>query len=255
MRIIGTAANKAGVVSFIVEDPPISSLDIGMKLDAAGIAVRTGHHCAQPLMEALGIAGTARASFAFYNTVGEVDQFVDALEAIVEAARGRASKPAASAAASVSDGELQWPEPKGATPEEAARELVETFDFLKEAGEDPRDFVLELSRKLPPMPESEKNEVTHVKGCMSQVWLTARKRPGTTDALDFLADSDAEIVKGLIAILQHVFSGQRAGDILAFDIEKLLRRLNFQNLISVQRRSGVEAMITRIKSLAAATQE
>lgn len=251
LRIIGTAQRKAGVVSFVMEDPPISSLDIGMKLDAEGIAVRTGHHCAQPLMDALGIPGTTRASFAFYNTLDEVGQLAEALQGIVTDASARQS--ALPASAGGENGELTWPEPKGPTPDEAAQELIDTFDFLRETGEDPRDFVLELSRKLPFMPDSEKNEATHVKGCMSQVWLTARNRPGTDDALDFLADSDAEIVKGLIGILQHVFSGQRAPDILAFDVERLLRRLNFQNLISVQRRSGVEAMINRIKSLAAAT--
>lgn len=236
--------------------PPIAPLDIGMKLDAMGIAVRTGHHCAQPLMDAFGIAGTTRASLAFYNTRAEVDALVEGLEQIVEEAQSRYTltppSPATAVAGREQEGALLWPEPKGATPDESAQELIDTFALLIEAGEDPRDHVLELARKLPPMPASEKNEVTHVKGCMSQVWLTARKRPGTADALDLLADSDAEIVKGLIAVLQHVYSGQSAKAIVEYDIHALLRRLNFQNLISVQRRSGVEAMINRIQSVARA---
>jgi cysteine desulfurase/selenocysteine lyase len=72
LRIIGTAANKASVVSFLVDN--IHPFDMGMMLDKIGIAVRTGHHCAQPLMDRLGIAGTVRASFAFYNTREEIDQ-------------------------------------------------------------------------------------------------------------------------------------------------------------------------------------
>ena len=233
--------------------PLIAPLDIGTRLDAMGIAVRTGHHCAQPLMDAFGITGTTRASFAFYNTRAEVDALAEGLQRIVRAARERPTVDTAAAASDSADGDdVGWPEPKGATPDEAAQELVDTFRFLAEAGEDPRDFVLELSRKLPPMPASAKNEATHVKGCMSQVWLTARRRPGTADAIDILADSDAEIVKGLIAVLQHVFSGQSARQVLAFDVHGLLRRLNFQNLISVQRRSGVEAMINRIHALARA---
>jgi len=79
VRIIGTAKEKAGVLSFIVEEPAMSALDVGTQLDLEGVAVRTGHHCCQPLMERFGIAGTARASFAMYNTLEEVDKLVEAL--------------------------------------------------------------------------------------------------------------------------------------------------------------------------------
>ena len=250
LRIIGDAPGRAAVVSFVLEDPPVSSLDIGMKLDALGVAVRTGHHCAQPLMDAFGISGTTRASFAFYNTVEEVDRLAEGLMSIVKDQIDRAS---AAPAAALLDGEIRWPEPTGDSVEEAAAALIEDLSFLREAGEDPRDYILDLGRGLPPMQESQKNEATHVRGCMSQVWLTARRRPGTADAIDFLADSDAEIVKGLIGVLQHVFSGQSAAAVAAYDVDGLLRRLDFQNLISVQRRSGVEAMINRIQSLARAT--
>ena len=253
VRLIGTSDKRAGVVSFVVENPPVSSLDLGTKLDAKGIAVRTGHHCAQPLMDAFGIPGTTRASFAFYNTVEEVDQLAAALEKIVKEARSRASEPGASAPASSDD--LVFPEPQADSPEAAAAALVDDFQFLKEAGEDPREFILDLGRKLPPMPAGEKNDATHVKGCMSQVWISARKRPGTADSLDFLADSDAELVRGLIGVLQHIFSGQSSSKIVGFDVEKLLRQLDFQALISVQRRSGVEAMLNRIMSLARALAE
>jgi len=81
-RPIGTAAHKASVISFQIEG--IHPYDLGMWLDAKGIAVRTGHHCTQPLMERLGIEGTVRASFAVYNTPEEVDYFVDSLIGIVK---------------------------------------------------------------------------------------------------------------------------------------------------------------------------
>ncbi len=249
LRIIGDTEGRAAVVSFVLENPPISSLDIGTKLDARGIAVRTGHHCAQPLMEAFGIPGTTRASFAFYNTTAEVDRLAQGLIDIVAETKQHTGK---RSVAADQDAEIAWPEPQAPTPDEAAAALIEDMNFLKEAGEDPRDFILELGRKLLPMRDSDKNEATHVKGCMSQVWLTARRRPGTEDALDLLADSDAELVRGLIGVLQHVFSGQSAAAIAGFDVEALLRKLDFQNLISVQRRSGVEAMLNRIMSLARA---
>ena len=76
MRIFGTAADKDAVLSFLVGN--VSSYDIGLLLDKLGVAVRTGHHCAQPLMHRLGIEGTVRASFAVYNTIEEVEQFVAA---------------------------------------------------------------------------------------------------------------------------------------------------------------------------------
>lgn len=77
LRIIGTAKEKGGIISFVVKG--IHPLDIGTLLDLKGIAIRTGHHCAQPALRHFGLPGTARASFGLYNTKEEVDLFVDAL--------------------------------------------------------------------------------------------------------------------------------------------------------------------------------
>lgn len=82
MKILGPLENKSSVISFLVRD--IHPYDIGMLLDRLGIAVRTGHHCAQPLMEALGIEGTIRSSFAFYNTEEEVDILVAGLQKVIK---------------------------------------------------------------------------------------------------------------------------------------------------------------------------
>jgi cysteine desulfurase/selenocysteine lyase len=81
IRFIGTANEKSSVVSFLIGN--IHPYDIGMLLDKLGIAVRTGHHCAQPLMNYLNIPGTVRASFAFYNTKAEIDIFIIALKRVV----------------------------------------------------------------------------------------------------------------------------------------------------------------------------
>jgi len=77
LKIIGTAENKAGVISFILDG--IHNYDVGTLLDKMGIAVRTGTHCTQPVMKHFGIAGTLRASFAFYNTKQEIDQLYNAI--------------------------------------------------------------------------------------------------------------------------------------------------------------------------------
>lgn len=78
MRIIGEAKHKTSVVSFVVDG--IHPFDLGTLLDKQGIAVRTGHHCTQPLMDFFGVPGTVRASFAFYNTRQEIDTFIAAVE-------------------------------------------------------------------------------------------------------------------------------------------------------------------------------
>lgn len=82
VKIIGTAANKASVLSFTIEG--IHPHDIGTILDQQGVAVRAGHHCAQPVMEFFDVPATARASFAFYNTREEVDKLADAVQKVIE---------------------------------------------------------------------------------------------------------------------------------------------------------------------------
>lgn len=81
MRIFGTAPGKEAIISFLIGNA--HHFDTGTLLDTLGVAVRTGHHCAQPLMQALGIEGCVRASFAVYNTREEVDQFINAIHRIL----------------------------------------------------------------------------------------------------------------------------------------------------------------------------
>lgn len=80
IRIIGQAAHKAGVISFLIGD--IHPYDAGTILDRMGVAIRTGHHCTQPLMDRYGIPGTMRASFAFYNTFEEIDRMMEGIQRV-----------------------------------------------------------------------------------------------------------------------------------------------------------------------------
>ncbi len=82
VHIIGTAPEKAGALSFGIQ--AIHHYDIGVLLDQMGVAIRTGHHCAQPLMKRFGIEGTARASFALYNTKAEIDYFISSLQRAIK---------------------------------------------------------------------------------------------------------------------------------------------------------------------------
>ena len=82
VRIIGTANQKAGVLSFLMDQ--VHAHDVGTVLDTEGVAIRTGHHCAQPVMKHYGIAATARASLAFYNTRADIDALVKGLDKVIE---------------------------------------------------------------------------------------------------------------------------------------------------------------------------
>lgn len=81
VKIIGTAKNKASLISFVIDN--VHPHDIGTLLDRDGIAIRTGHHCTEPVMRRYGVPATSRASFAFYNTTEEVDVFVNSLKKII----------------------------------------------------------------------------------------------------------------------------------------------------------------------------
>jgi cysteine desulfurase / selenocysteine lyase len=86
VRVIGTAKQKGSLISFTAEG--VHPLDIGTMLDLKGIAVRTGHHCAQPVMRFFNVPSTARASFAFYNTKEEIDTFISSLQEVLQLLRG-----------------------------------------------------------------------------------------------------------------------------------------------------------------------
>jgi cysteine desulfurase/selenocysteine lyase len=249
LRLIGTARHKASVLSFVIEDPPLSSLDVGTQLDLQGIAVRTGHHCCQPLMDRFGIPGTTRASLAMYNTHEEVDALADVLERIVETARPRpvATTPARGNGALV---EPAYPPAAAASPEAAAEALASDFDFMED-WQEKYNYLIDLGKHLPAMPDAFKTEANRVIGCQSTVFVNARRHPGSADVMEFLADSDADVVRGLLAILQRVYSGQRAADILAFDAPRFWQRLGLDRNLTTGRRNGLGAMVERLRAFAA----
>ncbi|MBM3993997.1 MAG: aminotransferase class V-fold PLP-dependent enzyme [Planctomycetes bacterium] len=240
VRIIGTAKEKAGVLSFVVEG--MSALDVGTQLDLEGIAVRTGHHCCQPLMERFGIAGTVRASFAIYNTLDEVDVFADALEKIAASVKPRIAVPEMR--------QFQYAPATGANPIAVAEELASDFEILDE-WKDRYEYIMDLGKKLAPMPDVLKTEPNRVKRCQSTVFMHLRIRPGTIDIVEFLADSDATIVRGELALLEKLFCGQRAVEIVAFDIHGFMERIGLEQHLSPGRRTGLSEMIARVKHFAA----
>jgi cysteine desulfuration protein SufE len=130
-------------------------------------------------------------------------------------------------------------------------ELVDTFELLGDWEERYR-FIIDLGRKLPPLPEADHNEANKVRGCMSQVWLTHTVEPGPPLKLRFQGDSDSHLVKGLIALLFQLCSDKTPQEILATDIASAFSRLGLENHITMNRRNGFYAMVERIRAMAAA---
>ncbi|HAE03014.1 MAG TPA: cysteine desulfuration protein SufE [Rhodospirillaceae bacterium] len=127
-------------------------------------------------------------------------------------------------------------------------DLVEDFELFEDWEERYR-YIVDLGKKLPPMPEEEKIEDNKVRGCMSQVWMTSQVDDSTEPStLSFRADSDAFIVKGLIAILLELYSGRTPQEITELDATEALTRLGLESHLSPNRRNGFVAMVGRIKA-------
>lgn len=114
--------------------------------------------------------------------------------------------------------------------------------------EDRYRFLIDLGRKLPLLPDDARTEENRVHGCQSQVWLVADAQD---DTITFIADSDSTLVKGLIAVLRKMYSGQKGRDVLSFDIEAFLERLGLNQHLSMSRRNGLFGMVKKIKTIAA----
>jgi cysteine desulfurase/selenocysteine lyase len=240
---VGRPTRRAGVVSFVVDEPPTSALDVSARLDAEGIAVRAGNHCCQPLMARLGVAGTVRASFAVYNDENDVERLAAAVRSIVEGAKADRRQAEA-------DEDADYPGPSGASVEAAAAGLLDEFDGLGDWAER-YEFLIELGRKAPALPDALRTEDNRVRGCQSTVFLAARVRPSTRDVVEFLADSDSELVRGLLAVLQELFSGRPAAEILAFDLPAFLDEAGLASNLTTGRRNGLAEMIKRLRGFAA----
>lgn len=126
--------------------------------------------------------------------------------------------------------------------------LAENFSFLSD-WEERYAYLIDLGKTLPDFPENQKNEETLVRGCTSQVWMIDTSQDD--DTISFLADSDAHIVRGLIAVLYTVYNHQDKIFVRDFVIEEYFVRLGLQEHLSPNRRNGFFAMVRRIQNMAA----
>lgn len=136
---------------------------------------------------------------------------------------------------------------------EAFEDVAETFEFLDD-WEDRYRHVIDLGKAMPPLEEAFRVTATKVDGCASQVWILPTITGKGPDAIfDFRGESDAMIVRGLVAILHMLFSGLTVDEVLKVDARQELERLGLNDHLSAQRSNGLRAMIERIRLLA--TQE
>ena len=128
-------------------------------------------------------------------------------------------------------------------------ELIENFELLED-WDDRYAYLMELGNKMPKLPESEMIEENRVKGCQATVWLKETVQVGPPRRIEFLADSNSQIVKGLVAMLRLLYSGKTDQEILRTDAKETFRRLGLDRHLSPTRSTGLNAMVQRIRTLA-----
>ena len=128
-------------------------------------------------------------------------------------------------------------------------DIIENFALLDE-WDDRYRYLIELGRGLAPLPDSERTQANKVQGCASQVWLATTTRPDGAGGpvLTFVGDSDAHIVRGLIAVLLTLNSGKTAREILRTDAVALFEQLGLREHLTPQRSNGFRSMVERIRS-------
>lgn len=134
-------------------------------------------------------------------------------------------------------------------------EILDNFELLEE-WDDRYRYIIELGRGLTPLPDGARTDSNKVQGCASQVWLQTDIRPNGPDgpALTFVGDSDAHIVRGLIAILFALYSGKPAKEILSLDPFATFDQLGLREHLTPQRSNGLRSMVNRIRADAGAAQ-
>ncbi len=133
-------------------------------------------------------------------------------------------------------------------------EIRENFTFLDD-WEDRYRYVIELGKAMTPLPDADRTEENKVRGCASQVWLATRVEARPVPRLSFIGDSDAHIVRGLIAILQAGYSGKTVTEILDINPEAIFDELQLRDHLTPQRSNGLRSMVDRLRREARAISE
>jgi cysteine desulfurase (EC 2.8.1.7) len=224
-RELPAGAERISLLSFELEG--FHQQDVAHWLDRHAIAVRAGHHCAMPLMQALGVPGTLRASFAFYNRLEEAEQLAHCLDRLIQSQNSRVS--------------LTRAETNGLPALLAAVYAASDWNGRYQA-------LMRLGQNLPGLPAPLKQERYRLHGCESRVWLVpALDQQGR---LACQADADARILRALLALLLEHVNGLAPSELLQADLTDLLDRLEIRRHLSPSRGNGVMAIIRAIEAFA-----
>lgn len=128
-------------------------------------------------------------------------------------------------------------------------DVIETFSLFDD-WEDRYRYVIDLGRKLPPFPEDARTEANKVRGCTSQVWILPRLSDETPPRFYFDGDSDAHIVKGLVALMMLIYSGKTPKEAIKIDARAILDQLGLAAHLSPMRTNGLFSMVARIREMA-----
>jgi len=231
VKFICEGTPDIGVIAFTIADH--HNHDIATSLDTFGIAIRSGHHCAMPLMEYLKIDGCLRVSLAAYNTIVEVDYFIDCLKKML-LEDGSAHNSAKEEIKLTSQGQEM-------------ENIIALFSKTKGWDSRHREIML-LGKKLLRLDKTLRDENTLISGCESYAWLKAEQN--TQGLYTFTADSDAKIIRGLLMIVLTALNNKTAQQISKFNIDEYFTKLGLLQHLSPSRGNGLLAIVEKIKILA-----
>ena len=208
--------------------------DVAVALDSYGIAVRSGHHCAMPLMTYLKIDGCLRVSLAAYNTIAEIDYFITCLQNILlEESVDKKN-------------EHKKSEVELSSSKNGMADIISLFEKAKGWDSRHREIML-LGKTLPRLDKNLRNETTLISGCESLAWLHAHKN--AEGIYHFTADSDAKIIRGLLVIVLAAFNNKTSKEIQEVNINEYFTTLGLIQHLSPSRGNGLLAIVDKIKIL------
>ncbi len=255
VTIVGSLNNRRSLVSFTVAG--LNSFDIGQILNQHNIAVRTGHHCAMPLMDLLGIEqGCVRASLGIYNTVNDVALFLTTLKEVI-ATQNNSNEQQALAAQSNSCTAISTNSKTNKTSYKTSNStntaqppLLSQLSTLKSWQEKLNTLTTASSSySATQLNQDEKTEDNLLHGCTSKVWMLSTQDP-ETQLLQFKIDSNSKIIRGLAAVILESVNGRTAEEIIAMEIADLFNEVGLSQHLSPSRNNGVNAMVDAIKTRA-----
>jgi cysteine desulfurase/selenocysteine lyase len=230
VRFVVDGLPDIGVIAFYVVGH--HNQDISTSLDTFGIAIRSGHHCAMPLMQTLSIEGCLRVSLSAYNTTQEVDEFIKCLQNIL-AATNKLVQEINALPIHSHNNEMQM--------------VIDKFAKAKSWDAKHREIML-IGNNLCRLEKSQRNEGCLISGCESSAWLVIASFEQSK--YHFVGDSDAKIIRGLLFIVLAIFNNKTSKEIAVVDIHSYFKHLGLLNHLSPSRSNGLLAIVDRIKYLA-----